>query len=444
MKNHRKRSAGLLWQRGAILLAGFWLAGCQNQPEGAAGPTEITVWHPWGQDQAKGLQRAAARYNKAQNKVRVRLVFTPTDLNSNQKFFTAIAADKPPDVTFVDGTQVAQWAQWGAVEPLDKFMARDGVREADFFPPCWKQAQYGGKTWALTFCADPNFAFFWNKAEFRKAGLDPEKAPRTIADIDRMSKALTKSRGAQLQSIGIIPWQQYGSANSVFTWGWAFGGKFYDEKTQTVTANDPKVVKAVEWMVSYAKAMGITRINSTTSGWGAGASDPFYNGKLAMRAAHVSMLDDLKRYAPKLEYGVAPMPGMANGEIGSSWVGGWLMALPRGSRHPEAGWDFMRWLCATPEGTQASVSEMGLLPGYRRSPALLEAEKDPKRTMFVRILRETKHQRPVMPAQAFFMGALDRAVDRALYGKQTPQEAMDQATQETQRELNLVLGKKVS
>ncbi len=41
------------------------------------------------------------------------------------------------------------------------------------------------------------------------------------------------------------------------------------------------------------------------------------------------------------------------------------------------------------------------------------------------------------------MGATDRAVDRTLYGKQTAQQAMDQATAETQRELDLILGKKV-
>jgi maltose-binding protein MalE len=62
--------------------------------------------------------------------------------------------------------------------------------------------------------------------------------------------------------------------------------------------------------------------------------------------------------------------------------------------------------------------------------------------MFVQILEDTKHQRPVMPAQAFYMGALDRAVDRALYNKQTPKEALDQATRETQAELDLVTGRK--
>ena len=426
-----------------LTLSACLLSGCQSSKAPTGGPVEITVWHPWGSDQAKGLQRIVDRYHRAQQKVRVRLVFTPTNLSTNQKFFTAIAANKPPDVSFVDGTQVAQWAEWGALTSLDEYIQRDGVRAEDFYDPCWKQALYRDKVWALTYCADPNFAFCWNKELFRKAGLDPDKPPRTIADVDRMEAKLTQTKGAHLQSIGIIPWQQYGSANSVFTWGWAFGGKFYDERNQRITANDPKVVKAVDWMVGYAKRLGITRVSSATSGWGSGESDPFITGHLAMRCVHISTLKDLTRYGPNLDYGIAPIPGTPDGEIGSSWVGGWLLALPRGCPHPAEGWDFIRWVCATDEGSSAVAEEVGLLPGYRRSPVIAKVKKDPKLRMFVNILEESRHQRPVMPVQAFFMGALDRAVERALYGKQTTQEAMDQATAETQRELDLVLGKKV-
>ncbi len=428
----------------ASLAALLCIGGCRRAgPDVSSGPVEITVWHPWGQDQAKGLQRAVERYHRAQKRVRVRLVFTPTDLSSNQKFFTAVAAGKPPDVSFVDGTQVAQWAEWNALSPLDGYIRQAKMRASDFYPPCWKQALYRNRVWAMTFCADPNFAFAWNKREFRRAGLDPDTPPRTVADVDRLAASLTRDKEGRLLRLGIIPWQQYGSANSVFTWGWAFGGKFYDERTERITANDPRIVKAVEWMVAHARRLGITRVNSTTSGWGSGANNPFITGKLAMTSVHISTLADMKRYAPDLDYGLAPLPGTPDGEIGSSWVGGWLLALPRGSQHPEAGWDFIRWICATPEGTAAATAEMGVLPGWRRSPAITKAKKNPRLRMFVRILEETKHQRPVMPVQAFFMGALDRAVERTLYGKQTPQQAMDQATAETQRELDLILGKKV-
>jgi len=197
-----------------VLVSLMALAGCRSPEAPAGGPVEITVWHPWGKDQAKGLQNMVESYHRTQNRVRVRLVFSPTDLSTNQKFFTAIAAGKPPDVSFVDGTQVAQWAEWKALTPLDKYIQRDKVRPHDFYPPCWTQALYRDKVWALTYCADPNFAFCWNKAEFRRAGLDPDKPPRTIADLDRMATALNQDKDERLLKLGLIPWNQYGSANS--------------------------------------------------------------------------------------------------------------------------------------------------------------------------------------------------------------------------------------
>lgn len=420
----------------------LFINGCAPREATTGGPPEITVWHPWGKDQAAGLQRLVDRYHKAQNRVRVRLVFTPTDLSTNQKFFTAVAANKPPDVSFVDGTQVAQWAEWNALEPLNTYIEGDKVRAEDFFGPSWKQALYKGKVYALTFSADPNFAFCWNKTEFRRAGLNPEKPPRTIEELNDCARKLEIDKNGRLEKLGIIPWNQYGRANSTFTWGWAFGGNFYDEATQTITANDPKTVKALEWMTSYANRLGVTRINASTSGWGGGADNPLITGNLAMACVHISTLNDLKKYGPDVDFGLAPLPGAVDGEIGSSWVGGWLLGLPRGSRHPKEGWDFIHWICATPEGTSALSEEMGVLPGFRRSPAIAKVKKDPQLKMFVQILEDSKHQRPVMPVQAYFMGALDRAVDRAIYGKQTPQEALNQATEETQRELDLILNKK--
>jgi len=45
-----------------------------------------------------------------------------------------------------------------------------------------------------------------------------------------------------------------------------------------------------------------------------------------------------------------------------------------------------------------------------------------------------------MPAQAYYMGALQRAVDAAIYGKKSPRQALVDARIETQRELDLILG----
>ncbi|MFX9093362.1 extracellular solute-binding protein, partial [Acinetobacter baumannii] len=51
----------------------------------------------------------------------------------------------------------------------------------------------------------------------------------------------------------------------------------------------------------------------------------------------------LARYAPDLDYGVAPPP-LPDDRSGSSivtWSGGWSLAIPRGARNVEGAW---RWI----------------------------------------------------------------------------------------------------
>jgi multiple sugar transport system substrate-binding protein len=338
----------------------------------------------------------------------------------------------------VDGPQVAPWAEWGALQSLTPYLEKAGIRPEDYFGPCWRQCSYQNQTWALTFCADPNFGFVWSKDAFRKAGLDPEKPPTNIEELDRYAKALTRRDGDELVQIGLIPWSQYGAANSIFTWGWAFGGDFYDYQTGKITADNENVVKALEWMASYAKEYDVTKIASLEKGFGAAEQNPFITGKVAMMCLHIGSIADLARYAPKLDYGVTYLPSPPGGEPHSSWVGGWCMGIPRGSQNPDAAWEFIRWLCASPEGTRLVGEATGLFPGYRASPYFETVRGKKHYDRFFQILQECRHQRPVMPVQARYMRELTRAVDAAVYGKLPPRDALVRARDTTQRELDTI------
>jgi ABC-type glycerol-3-phosphate transport system substrate-binding protein len=295
--------------------------------------------------------------------------------------------------------------------------------------------------WSLTFCADPNFGFVWSKEAFQRAGLDPDDPPVTAAEMDRMADALTRTTEGELTSVGLIPWAQYGGANSIFTWGWAFGGRFYDYGKQVITCDEPEIVRALEWMCTYAKKYDVTKIASLQQGFGTQENNPFYTGQMAMMCLHIGGIAEIERYAPNLDYGVTFIPSPEGGEEHSSWVGGWCMGIPRNAGNQDAGWEFIRWLCHSPEGTRLVGEETGLFPGLKSSPYFEGVKDKPFYQDFYNILVECRHQRPVMPVQAFYMRALQRAVDAAVYGTKSPEEALQEAKIATQRELDLVLGK---
>ncbi len=424
----------------AAVLAVILPAGCVREAGETNGKKIVRVWHVWGGTMAEGFTTICDTYQRLHPEIELRPVFAANDLATNQKFFTAVAAGKPPEVIFVDGPQVASWAEWGALAPLTDFCREAKITQGDYFAPCWRQNEYEGNVWAMTFCADPNFGFVWSKEAFREVGLDPEKPPATIEEMDRYADLLTQREEGEIIRIGLIPWAQYGAANSIFTWGWAFGGDFFDYDKNRMTADDPRVVEALEWMASYAEKYDVTKIAGLQQGFGAAEQNPFITGKVAMMCLHIGGIADLARYAPDLDYGVTFIPAPPDGEQHSSWVGGWCVALPKGSHSQKEAWEFIRWMCATPEGAALIGEETGLFPGYRRTPYFEEIKTKKHYGKFLQILEECRHQRPVMPVQARYMRELERSVDAVVYGRSSAGDALARAGETTQRELDIISG----
>jgi ABC-type glycerol-3-phosphate transport system substrate-binding protein len=460
MHDYKRIARGVLVAAGAAALVAFVAAVRPADLSDHGRRTVIRIWHIWAGPMLESFRRSVDAFERSHPAVACELLYVPNDLSNNQKFYTAVVGNCAPEVIFVDGPQVAEWAERGLLTDLGPLLAEAGRDrqqfEDEFWAPCWRQCEYRGKIWAITWCADPNFCFFWNKEAFRKAiaegeippqyagRIDPEKPPGTLDEMDLWNDAITRYEDGRLVRIGVIPWGFYGRANSIFTWGWAFGGEFYDPENFKITANDPNIVKALEWMCSYAKKYDVQRIDALQSTFGSAEQNPFSTGKQVMQLYHVTGLDEMRRYAPDLDYGTGPIPQPPGGEKDSSWVGGWTMAIPSSLADPakrRAAMEYILWTCASAEGTHWAVRTSAGFPGWKAAPFFEEAAKDPHAAVFIEILRKCKHQRPVMPAQAYYMDQLDRAVDRAVRGELSPREALDDATRNTQAFLDKILSR---
>ena len=179
--------------------------------------------------------------------------------------------------------------------------------------------------------------------------------------------------------IGIIPWAQFGNANATFTWGWAFGGSFYDPKTEKITADNPGVVKAMEWMTGYAKKFDVKRVNAFSQGFGSRDQNPFYIGQVAMQCLHISQLDDIKQYAPSLDYGLTFLPAPAGGETAFVLGGRLVSGDSEGLEASERGVGVPALVLPRPQGdaggraaavAAAGVSEVAVYRGSEKQAGL--------------------------------------------------------------------------
>jgi len=447
--NHTRSTIALV----CVVMAAAWpQTGCADKPT-TDGVKTIECWYPWGSEDAKALREIVAEFERTHPRIRVKLSYAANNLTSSQKLFLAIAGGTAPDVTFVDGQQLAEWAARGALTDITQQVRRAGLSAKDFWLPRWRESRFAGRVFALPWGADPNFGLAWNKKAFREVGLDPDRPPRTLAELDAYNKELTKiDKQGRIVRMGVIPWAWYGYDNSIFSWGYAFGGDFYERPPEDsptrvgrVTANDPKVVKALEWMVSYARQYDVRKVSAFQSNFVGLANDPFYLGKVAISPMHITRLRYMKRYAPTLEYGITFMPAPPDGEQRNSWIGGWSMAIPRRDEVSDEAFEFIRWMCASPEGTLALGKKMHQFPAYRKSPYFETIGDDPHLSVFYEIVEHSQHVRTLMPAQGYLMELLKRGVEEALYGGpggRDPKTILDEVTVKSQKRLEHLMARR--
>ena len=425
------------------------LPGCERRGSESAVKT-ITVWYPFGGEDGQAMHEIIARFERSHPDIHVKLSFSANSNSSNQKLFLAIAGGTPPDVTFVGGQQVTEWSSRGALADITDQARQAGLGPDDYWLPSWRECNFNGRTHALPWGSDPNFAFVWNKKMFREAGLDPERPPRTIEELDEFNHRLTKiDAQGQIQSVGLIPWE-FGGDTSMFTWGYAFGGDFYVpppaesmDMVGRITANDPRNVAALRWLQSYAKLYDVRKISAFNSNFVGVANNPFYLGKEGMCLMYIGWVRLLRRYAPTLECGVSYLPAPPDGEHPTGWIGGWALAIPRGAPASPEAFEFMRWMSATPEGTLGMSELMGQFSAYRKNPYYDRIKNDPILSVFYQIVSHARHTRTLMPAVGYLSELLIRGVDDAIYGGRDAQTVLDDVTVKAQLRLEEVMKRAV-
>lgn len=286
---------------------------------------------------------------------------------------------------------------------------------------------------------DPNFALIWNKEVLENAGINAEEGPATLAEYESYHKKLTRYSDTQLQQIGMIPWDIYEEANTMYTWGWVFGGSFYDPVTQEVTAHHPQNVKALEWLRDYHSRYA-RDLGALDSGLPSGRNR-FTAGREAMRFSVTGELFDYLRAIPDISIGVGKMPYLPESDVTDpAWVGGHCVTIPTGVRDPHAAWDFLRFISADPDGTAAFAEGSGWFPGYLRTPIFRDKfAKDPYLNGYMEILLGATNQRPVIPVQNEYWNQLAVALQAVFSGTNQPQTALETVSLRVADELGRVL-----
>jgi multiple sugar transport system substrate-binding protein len=342
------------------------VAACSGAAPAAkpAAAVKLKVWVEMS-DNPKLFQDAFAKYAK-DNNVEVEVV-CPAPMD---KILAALSSSDAPDVIAMSGSTLAQsLAFQGLTLDLKEVGTMGGIDFNDIYPSSLGVCQQGSKLACLPWGTDTN-ALFWNKDLFEAASLDPNKPPKTLEELvtmaDKLNKKDAKGNYTQMGFIPAFPWSQQGTIN------YLFGGSNYADGGHTLTVNSQGNIDSYKWAQSFYKRYGAKQVIDFQSGFGdyASSENGFFAGKVAMMidGEWVPGPNFIPKFAPQLNYGVAPIPVAANRSeyYGSATVGGTIVVMPAATKNKQAAAKLLAWM-ESPTVVADIMSQMANLPSSKKA-----------------------------------------------------------------------------
>jgi multiple sugar transport system substrate-binding protein len=378
---------------------------------------------------------SVALFNERQDSIEVVPVAIPWK-EHEKKVLTAILSGNPPDLINMV-TPISKWASRMALIPIDSLLVGADVTQTDFFAANWKDVSHQGKAYGMPMYT-ASYAFFYNKAHFREVGLDPERPPRTWDELQAMARRLDLRDGnGRIRRLGFLP--DYGNLHMPMLMAWQNGAEFVRGDT-IVMMHNKELLDALAWVHQYYSEYGLEHILGFRAGLGMADQQGFISGRLSMMVLDNTFVDQLERYAPNLDYGVAVIPTWEGRDTAGS-TGTWWVGIPRGAKHVDAAWAFLQFAASEECQTyEALTMKENLFPANRKtleSGAFLNVH--PTRDVFVDMLAFAVSPVVVPMAHDVFWREYTVARDQTFYGRQSPETAFTMASIRVQRELREAL-----
>jgi ABC-type glycerol-3-phosphate transport system substrate-binding protein len=246
----------------------------------------------------------------------------------------ALQVSNPPDVV---QAHVAAMAAQGYAEPLDNLWAEWGA-ESRFMPQAmqqvvWDHVKYGVPLDIYT------LVLIFNKAHFDEARLPYPDAAYTWQKFAADAAALTRKDKSRY-GVGFTtePWH-------VFAWVAEAGGDVMAGDPfigYRFTLDAPNNVEGLRFLTSMARE-GYGPLPTTRP---RDSEDPrklFLAGKIAMFFGTPGDIHYIVSHAPDFPLGVTELPETPAGAAAASALGTTGLFVPRGSRHRQVAFEFMKW-----------------------------------------------------------------------------------------------------
>ena len=399
---------------------------------GSGEPVEIEFWHGQTQGPAELLQTMIDDFNRSHPDVVVSK--DAGGVNSDrmlQKVTAGLQADNYPDIAYIYGSDLANLAKGDQLLNLS-----DAIDNGDIN---WDRFVQAGKD-AVTVDGQPravpafidNLAVVYNKKIFDDAGVPYPSDDWTWDDFLKTAAELTDS------DAGIVGFGWPGTGDEDTTWRiwplvWQQGGDIVSEDGDSVGFDGASGEAALN-VVAQAASDDSVYIDSTAGS--ERMQQLFASGKMAMNVAGPYTLPEY--VDAKIDYGVASMPSFGDEHTTIAGPDTWAI-FDNGDERVQAALEFMDWF-SEPAQQLRWISEAGSLPltnDVQDAPGYADYEKSlPGLDKYINNT-ELARTRATIPEYPQISQAMGKAVASVLYGEASPSEALSDAVDTANQELQV-------
>jgi multiple sugar transport system substrate-binding protein len=419
------RKLGLVISLVAVMVAGAVFTGVSLARP--AGTTTITAWvRDYPLDQDSPYKSAKAKFEKLHPGVKIDLLGFPGDV-LHQKILLGKAGGPKPDIMQTDTIWLGEFADEGIATNLDSYYAT-WKDKRDYSPSFLRSSRWKGHYYGVWLNTDVRL-MMWNKDVFRKAGLNPDRAPKTWAQLVATAKQI-QSRVPDTAGVGINAAASEDTADFWYPLLWMAGGDILNKSWTKATFNSPAGVRALQFYVDLVNKYGVTPkevITQESSDVEQALFSGSYGIVLSQAGGGFGNYQDVSTAAAfEKKIGNALIP-RCPGCPPASGSGGWLLTINSASEQKDLAWEYITMVTdgqnALPFDFAQSVIpvRLSVIRKYKNG-----IRNYPYSQVVARAYAVT-HFRPWVPQYPKFVEQIYTAIEKAVAGKATAKEALDEA-----------------
>lgn len=323
------------------------LAGCSSSDQTSGdGKVEITYGF-WDKKQVPAIEEIIKLFNEKNPNIKVKTELTPY-AQYFQKLETAATGGALPDVLWMNGPHVVQYAEGKVIVPLSDLAKKDNYSLDNYPKSLVDLYTVDGDVYGIPKDFDTT-GLWYNKKIFDEAGVP---YPDDSWDWNKLKEVATKLTNKDKGIWGYAALM--GNQGGYYDFIWQNGGQIISEDGKSVGFDQPEAIEALKYNISFIKE-GLSPTQAQMSE--TAASELFSSGKIAMMFDGPWMVPEYKKNA---DLNVAVVP---KGKQRAVAIHGLANVIAANTKHKDAAWKFVQFL-GSKEAAEVYAKTGTVIPAY--------------------------------------------------------------------------------